>query len=401
MTSVHAHTAHAARRDRGRLHYVDNLRILAIILVFVAHVCEVFNPWDEWHITNGARSRLAGEVTALVAPWLMPLVMLLSGVGAWYSLRTRSNGAYLRERTARLLLPLTIGTIVLVSPQVYLERVWQGRFAGSYWEFLPRFFHGIYPRGNFSWHHLWFLAHLLAYSFITLPLFRALQRPRGRRLMQHAARLCTRPGGMLVLAFPLILERNVLWGLFPERHMLGSDWSNHALLFVAYIYGFVLAGSPWLGRAIDLQWRGALITGALGTVALMVGLWTDIVPDRIPPQYHAVYLAFWMLYAICAWAWMVAMLGVGRAWLARETALTRYGRDAALGMYLIHQPIIVAIAFLTVPLAIGVGAKFALVFGLSAAATLIVLEMFRHDGILRRSLRLPRRRAPRMRWARP
>src|SRR5581483_11250750 len=106
-----------------RLHYVDNLRILAIMLVFVAHVCEVFNPWDEWHITNGVRSRVAGEMTALVAPWLMPLVMLLSGVGAWYSLRTRSNGAYLRERTLRLLLPLTVGTLVLVSPQVYMERV--------------------------------------------------------------------------------------------------------------------------------------------------------------------------------------------------------------------------------------------------------------------------------------
>jgi hypothetical protein len=75
------------------------------------HVAEVFNPWDDWHIANAERSRLAGEIAALAAPWVMPLVMLLAGVGAAYSLRARSNGAYIRERASRLLVPLAVGVL--------------------------------------------------------------------------------------------------------------------------------------------------------------------------------------------------------------------------------------------------------------------------------------------------
>src|SRR5512143_1771109 len=85
----------------GRLVYVDNLRALLIVAVFVVHVAEVFNPWDEWHITNDVRSRAIGEAAVLLAPWIMPLVMLLAGVSAWFSLRHRTNAEYARERVTR------------------------------------------------------------------------------------------------------------------------------------------------------------------------------------------------------------------------------------------------------------------------------------------------------------
>ena len=121
---------------------------------------------------------------------------------------------------------------------------------------LPHFFEGIYPTGNLSWHHLWFLAHLYGYSILALPLFRYLQHARGSRALRvGGARERRSRAGLLWLALPLVVERSLLWGLFPERHVLTSDWSNHALLFVAYVYGFVLAGTPWLGTVIDAQWR--------------------------------------------------------------------------------------------------------------------------------------------------
>ena len=106
-------------RDRDRrLLYVDSLRVYGVLLVLVIHVGEVFNPWDEWHITNAQRSGVVGEVVVFMAPWIMPLMMLLAGVSTWYSLRRRGNGEYLRERTVRVLLPLVAGTLLLVPPQV-------------------------------------------------------------------------------------------------------------------------------------------------------------------------------------------------------------------------------------------------------------------------------------------
>lgn len=356
--------------EAERLHYVDALRLGAVALVIVVHVAEVFNPWDEWHITNGARSRAAGELAALAAPWVMPLLMLLAGVSAWFSLARRDNAAYVRDRVLRVLLPLAVGTLLLVPPQVYLERRLNGEFEGSLVAFYPHFFDGIYPRGNLSWHHLWFLAHLFAYSLLALPLFRYWQRPGRARAMHWLARICAAPGGLFWLAIPLVLERHLLWGLFRERHMLTSDWSNHALLFAAYVYGFLLAGSPWLGAAIDAQWRRALAVAVVGSIGIGAGAWFGLLPARLPAPYSAVYLGFWTLYAMCAWAWMVALLGVGRRWLNRDDALLRYGCTRGYPVYIVHQPIIVAGAYVIVQSELGVGVKFWSLLAFSVIATI-------------------------------
>ena len=367
------HSAGAGRR----LVYVDGLRLIAVIGVFVIHVCEVFNPWDEWHVTNVERSRIAGEIVVVMAPWIMPLFIALAGVSAWYSLGRRTNGAYLRDRVRRLLLPLAVGVPLLVLPQVYLERRFRGQYHGTIWSFVPHFFEGIYPQGNLSWHHLWFLAHLMLYALIALPLFRYMQREAGHAQLDRLARLSGGRWGLLWLALPLILERHLLWGLFPERHMLTSDWSNHALLFVAYVYGFVLAGEPWLGAAIDAQWTRALAVAVITTALVMAGMWVGLLPGGLPAPYSLSYLLFWTLYAVGAWAWMVAVLGAGRRWLTHENRLLGYCRQAGYGWYLVHQPIIVALTVVIAPLHQSVAVKFPALFALSALGTLAAGELLR------------------------
>lgn len=360
-----------------RLRYVDALRVDAIVLVFVIHVCEVFNPWDEWHITNAQRSRVLGEVVVLMAPWIMPLVMLLAGVSAWYALPKRDNATYFRERSRRILAPLVAGTLVLVPVQVWLERRRQGQFSGSLVAFYPHFFQGIYPTGNFSWHHLWFLGHLYLYSLLALPLFRYLQRPAGRRVLDALGDVASLRGGVVWLALPLVLERTLLWGLFPERHMLTSDWSNHALLFVAYVYGFVFAASPTLRAAIDARWPQALAAALAGTAALMAGAWLGLIPARLALPYERSYVAFWILYGSCAWAWMVALLGIGHRYLDGTQPLLRSAQGSAYWWYVLHQPVIVVIAYVVVQWHVPLAVKAAVLFISSGVGTIVATSLLR------------------------
>ena len=397
----------ASRQPRGppagRLLWVDWLRLLALVGVFVIHVCSVFDPWDEWHVTNAERSRVLGEVIVLMAPWIMPLFMLLAGVSAWFSLRHRTNAAFVRERVQRLLIPLVVGMLVLVPPQVYLERRLRGEFRGSLWDFYPHFIEGIYPNGNLSWHHLWFLAHLFGYSLIALPLFRFWQGERGRRQLQWLADVAGGRAGLVWLALPLVLERHLLWWIFRERHMLTSDWSNHALLFVAFLYGFVLAGEPGLGRAIDRRWRSALVVAGLTTSGLVVGTWIGALPAGLPAPYAPGYVSFWTLYAIGAWASMVAVLGAARRWLTGTSHAVEYSRVAGYAWYLVHQPIIVAIAFFVVPWEAPVALKLLLLGSTSFLATIALAELLRRTPAVRRALGLApapaRRFGPRRRFA--
>jgi glucans biosynthesis protein C len=337
----------------------------------------VFNPFDEWHITAPERSKLLGEVAVVFAPWIMPLFMLLAGVSAWFSLARRTNAAYVRERVMRVLIPLLVGILVLVPPQVYLERVWRGQFQGSFWRFYPHFFQGIYPTGNLSWHHLWFLAHLFAYALVALPLLRYWQRNPRAPTLRWISRACASRKGILWLALPLIVERNLLWGVFRERHMFTSDWSNHAILFVAFVYGFLMAGTPAIGRAIDRQWTFALLLGACASSALVVATWTEMLPERAPAPYGWLYVAFWSTYGVCAWGWMVGVLGAARRWLRRDSTELQHGRRRAYGWYLFHQPVILGVAFWVIRWRVGLVEQAIALFGISAVGTWFLGELWR------------------------
>jgi hypothetical protein len=172
--------------------------------------------------------------------------------------------------------------------------------------------------------------------------------------------------------------------------MLMSDWSNHALLFVAYVYGFILASSPCLGEMIDMQWPRALVFGFVGTGLLMAGTWRGVLPARLPPPYSLQYLAFWTLYGVSAWAWMVAVLGAARRWLNRDRPSLGYARRVGYWLYIVHQPVIVAIGFVVVQWRAPVAAKFVVILVASAVATLVCAELVRLPGAMRAAFRLSR-----------
>lgn len=76
-----------------------------------------------------------------------------------------------------------------------------------------------------------------------------------------------------------------------------------------------------------------------------------------------------------AWAWMVAILGMARRWLDRDSAVVRYGRRTGYTVYVVHQPIIVAVAYFVVQTSASVPWKFATIFVISGVATFLSAEL--------------------------
>ena len=134
-----------------RQFYIDWLRILLILSVFLFHIGMIFNTWG-WHVKNDQQfGGLLKSTMSFLHYWRMPLLFLISGTGTYFALGKRTSAQYLAERFKRLFIPLVVGVFTLVPVQVYIER------ASSYsslLDFYPHIFEGIYPEGNFSWHHL-------------------------------------------------------------------------------------------------------------------------------------------------------------------------------------------------------------------------------------------------------
>lgn len=374
---------------------VQWLRVMAILAVFTVHVAEPFNPWDTWHIVSPARSKWMGEVVLFFAPWIMPLFMTLAGGGAWHALERRSRREYVRERLLRIGLPLVAGLLVLVPPQVYLERRLRGQFRGSFLEFYPHFFEGIYPQGNFAWHHLWFLLLLLVFALVALPLFEWLRGPRGRSVMARLAESLDRPSGLPWLLLPAIAIRVAFPFLFWRFPPLAYDWSNRALLIPAFVCGFMLAGEPGIRRAVNRHAPAALALALAASAGLCAWAWPGNLLDRLPSGRSAAGVLLWSVYACAAWCWLVALLAGARRYLTWRSEALERASEMVYPFYVLHHGIIVAVAFVVVQWNVGIAAAFPVLTLVSLSSTVLLCTVVASSDALRVLFGLRRRRLAR------
>lgn len=340
---------------RPRRHDLDWLRVLAITVLIFFHAAMPFVAEWGWHLKNAQTSHLLLEMNHFLHSWRMPLLFLISGIGTAYALGTRSPGRYLRERTRRLLLPLVFGILVVVPPQIYMERLAQGEAFRSYLDFYPTIFtRRTYPAGNLSWHHLWFVAYLFLYSVALLPLFAALRDARRRRAAAALSRLVDR-AGLWPFALPLALPLALLLPRFPGPQDVVHDWAMLLYYMIYFVYGYLLSDADAVWARIE-QWRGTSLRWAVvGLVAINYLRWNDLEPAMREALPFTLYAG---LQALTAWHWVLAILGYGKRYLSFSNGVLRYANEGIYPVYILHQTVTVVLAFYVLPLREGVFGKF-------------------------------------------
>ena len=362
---------------------IELLRVVALVSVFAAHAAQPFNPWDAWHVQSPEPSKWLGEVVLFFAPWVMPLFVLLAGASAWDSLGKRSPHQYLDERVTRLVIPLAAGILLIVPPQIYFDRRQHGLFDGSFAEFYPHFFDGVYPRGNFAWTHLWFLGILAALALITLPLFQWLRGHMGRQSLSAVAAACSRPGAILLLVIPMIGVRAGMWAIFPHARPITTDWANRTTLLAMFVYGYALAAEPRLMAAVDRQWKLALAVAVAFSAATFAWAWPGDFTQRFPVPFSAQYVLVWSVYALGGWAWCVASLGAARTLRWGSSRFIERARGLLNPFYILHQTVIVTLAFYLIPLGAGPLATYLVLFPAAFAATIVLALVGRRSALTR------------------
>jgi glucan biosynthesis protein C len=376
-----------------RRHDVDNLRSLAVLLLIAFHTGRLFDA-EPWHMKDATAPHWPAEaVLRAIGLWQMPLLFLLAGLSAAWALSRRGPAAFVRERAARLLLPLLFGMLVLVPPQVYVERITPAAplrqsppvFDGSYPDFLPHAFGCCYPAGNLSWHHLWFLPYLFLYALPLAALARGAAAPALARWMAaHPARLLL-PGAALV-AVELALRPR-----FPSTHALLDDWANHAHYALLVLLGW------WFGRHPSLQ--DAVARARLGAAALgAAALWFAVLPE---PRgglglLDLPWAARQAIRTGAEWLLLLAMLGAARRWLDRPLPGLSAFAPLSLAFYMLHQTVIVLLGRASFG---WIGSPAAKALAIAAAALAISLAgamLAARIGPLRAAFGFPRTRpAPR------
>jgi glucan biosynthesis protein C len=335
--------------SRVRRHDIDWLRVLAFGVLVPYHVGLLFAPSWAAHVKNPVPWPIIEYPMMLVHQWRLPLLFVISGIGTSLAFRNRSLPQYLHERVRRLFVPLAVGVLVAVPPQVYVERLWRGQFSGSFLEFYPHFFTlRVYPAGNLSWHHLWFIAYLLAIAVLTAPLLDRL-REGGRARAWLDKMLGSRAGPFLPLA-PMCLGEVVLRPFWPTSYDLIFDLANMVLYTQLFLLGFSISIDAGVWRRIVEIRRIALALGVVlyGVMATKYW-WSDhpLVGYSAELQGHgAGFLPYHVIRVVNLWAWVLACLGYGAAYLTRGGRWLELANQAVYPFYIIHQTVIVLMGFL-------------------------------------------------------
>jgi peptidoglycan/LPS O-acetylase OafA/YrhL len=354
-----------------RRYDLDWLRVLAILGVFVFHSTRFFND-HTWHVFNLRTSPIAAAFVLLFSQWGMPFIFVVSGAALYYAVRPGRAGRFLAERCLRLLVPLALGLVLLTPPQVYLERLTHHQFSGSFWEFLPHTFDGLYGEGlgNFAWQglHLWYLEVLFVLTVLLLPVFVALKSRGGERWLAALGSVSRVPGTVFLWALPIAA---VMAALDPsglgQRNYGGWSLFTYPLFL---LFGFLIFANADVQAAVVRQrWASFLLAAGL-SVALV-----QLAP--LLPRYRfgsTVYSALMLLDALYAWSWCLLFLGFGLKHLNRSHRLLPSANEAVLPFYVLHQPALLFVGYFVVRWDLPILAKWLIITPIAFGLVVVLYE---------------------------
>jgi hypothetical protein len=364
---------------------LDWVRIAAFGLLIFYHVGMLYVSWA-FHIKSAHRITALEPLMLVLNPWRLALLFLVSGAATRFMLFKYTLRPLLRSRSARLLIPLIFGMLLIVPPQAYDQILESLGYPAGFLDFYTRHYVAFGPQfcrpGPCiilpTWNHLWFVVYLWVYTMALGAVLAAIPGLAGWTERKLAAAL----SGVRLLIVPSLVfaaYRLVVLPNFPSTHALFGDWYNHALFATVFLLGFLLARADTFWDAIeDQRWLALSLAAAFFLCFLL--LWSRA--PTAPPSLW-LKLCTGVAYGFYQWLGIAAVLGFARRWLTADSGVRRYLTDAIFPYYIVHQTAIIMIAHELHGRDLPAWLEAGIVISGTLAACVLTYEIVRRIAILR------------------
>ncbi len=296
----------------ARKHYVDNLRLLCVMLLIPFHAAMAFNSFGEGNYVWFYPCAPLSGFAAFISLWHMGLMFILAGISAECSVRKRKVKGFFAERTKKLLFTFALGLFTVAPAMSYCADVfwngWDDGFFMHYRIFFTRITDFTGYDGGFTPAHLWFLLYLYLAS-LAVPEVIFLQKRFPPKPEGEA------PGMALIYALgfiPVLLK--------PFINIGGKSLIGYASLFLLGF--FVFSREAVICKLACCRWVNLFTF----VCAYLVSLILLLQKDRVTP----------LLTGAVQWLGILTALGFGKRYLDFTGRCTVYLKSVSFGFYIWH-----------------------------------------------------------------
>ena len=355
-----------------RFHALDAARGLALLLGIVLHATMSFffvvPARDTSHSTTLAVTFFVIHI------FRMSVFYVIAGFFAHMMLHRRGTRGFLKDRAARILVPLTAGWVIL-APLTIGVVIWglTRTFPDGAGEPAP-------ASQGLPLTHLWFLYYLCLFYVATLALRAGIARldstgtlrARVDRVVRAGLASYLAPLGLAVPTFAVLYLDpgwSAWFGIQTPDTGLWPQVPAVVAYGTAFAFGWVMHRQTTLLALLERQWRTNIGAAVAFTAACLA--WIGPTPNLLDPtaipggqQMRLLYTAG---YVLAIWFWTLGLLGAAVRFCSRVSPARRYLADASYWFYLIHLPIVFALQVLLMDVPLHWAIKFPLILATTLA----------------------------------
>ena len=339
-----------------RRHDIDWIRIIALGMLIIYHAVIAFQPWG--HLISFIQNKESLEFLWLFMMifniWRIPILFMVSGMGAFFALRNKNWKEFLKDRSVRILFPYIFGFFFICPITLFFAATFYGKQIG------------YFPNPG----HLWFLGNIYSYVFLLLPIMLyCIKNPDNfifkifRILLKHRL-------GILSLALITGLE-----GVLFSPHDYSDYFMNtHGFMLglICFFLGFILVSMQNEFWPIIQNIR--FISLFLASIFCMTRLYFALTIDYEGPKF---------VIGFESMCWMLAVFGYGSFYLNHESKVLTYFKGAVYPVYILHMPLQALLSYLIMPTKISLLLKLNLLIIGTLFCSIILYEIIKRMNWIR------------------
>lgn len=346
---------------------IDWIRNICILMLFIYHTAAIFTDFGDFYIKTEESNLFSNIFILLTFSWYMPLLFFLAGASTYFALQKRSSVEYVRERVKKLLVPFIFGIIVIVPPQTYLARLWRGESNINYFSHLKMFFTNVSDfmgfDGKFSPAHLWFIIFLFVISVIGISIIKgvkAIGLERSREKIKKA--LLSKKGVFILIVLAVLSE------MLPN---LGGK--GLILNLLMFLFGYMAYGNKDYLNAVSKYRRSYAFLNAI-VIVLGIGYFLSIRNMNLGALQGVMENILKCSLIVTA---IITITGYGVRYLNKEHKILTYLNKASFPVYIMHQTILLTLAFIILPLMLPAWISITIIILVSFFITFALYEVIK------------------------